>query len=580
MTYMLRKDSRKSEEHLINLIKRRNVDTPNFALLIGAGASATSGVKLAKEMIDEWRLQLYKQSRSKKTLEAWLADQDWYKDPEEYSILFETIYDQAAQRRNYIEDCIKDATPSWGYIYLANIFSQNYFNIVFTPNFDDLLNEACFLYSTCRPIVCAHDSTVNSIRVTLKRQKIVKLHGDFLYDNIKNTRSETETLEKNMRDKFAQFAREYGLVLIGYGGNDKSIMDTLEILLNTEGCFPHGIYWCLRKNSEKNRQLSRFLERPRVYEVEIESFDDFMAKLHDGLGLALPDAVQNPYKATTDRLNNFIGSKGEKTDNKIINRDIESLAKQVNKLKDILCQTTSPQEALVPFLFLGDSALNNGDATTAINYLKEAINQDSRESRAYLLLGKAYALESEFGEARKIIDQFQKSFPLTSNNASSIAEIYRFFDSEEALKYYDLRAKLSKNDTEKSYALTAKSNELLKLKRYAEGLSEEEESLRIGPKTPAAIMNKAIALKKLGHIPESEALLKEALQMTKDSFHNACAYAGLNDKENMIASLKKSLTERYVDTILWARSDPDFEDYREDPEFKKILTMKHKNTGN
>ena len=56
--------------------------------------------------------------------------------------------------------------------------------------FDDLIIEACYLYSErMRPIVAAHDSVIQGVRVTSSRPKIIKLHGDFLYDNIKNTMS-------------------------------------------------------------------------------------------------------------------------------------------------------------------------------------------------------------------------------------------------------------------------------------------------------------------------------------------------------------------------------------------------------
>lgn len=42
---MLETLNKRNKEHLINLIRRRSSETPNFAFLIGAGASASSGVK-------------------------------------------------------------------------------------------------------------------------------------------------------------------------------------------------------------------------------------------------------------------------------------------------------------------------------------------------------------------------------------------------------------------------------------------------------------------------------------------------------------------------------------------------------
>ena len=62
----------RSKEHIFRLIANRNGTTPNFALLIGSGASAKSGVKTSCEMIREWRKQLYSQSKVNEPFEEWL----------------------------------------------------------------------------------------------------------------------------------------------------------------------------------------------------------------------------------------------------------------------------------------------------------------------------------------------------------------------------------------------------------------------------------------------------------------------------------------------------------------------------
>jgi len=570
MTSMIGKGTPKTEEHLINQIKRRNHDTANFALFIGAGASANSGVKLAKEMIDEWRLQLYKQAHSKKSLEDWLSEQEWFSDQEEYSLLFEEVYDQAPQRRNYIEDCIKEASPSWGYIYLANILANNYFNVVFTPNFDDLLNEACFLYTNCRPIVCAHDSAVSSIRVTLKRQKIIKLHGDFLYDNIKNTRIETENLEKNMRDKFSQCAHEYGLVVIGYGGNDRSIMDNLEILLRTDGCFPHGVYWCLRKDGKVSRSLARFLERPRVYKVEIEGFDDFMAKLHDGLGLTLPDIVKNPYQATTDKLNKFTE---QRPANKIIQRDIVNLTNQVNMIKEKFSHAEPSQESLVPYRFLGISALNNGEIEKAIDNLENAIKQEPKDYFIQLILGYAYIIANQLEESRAIAQRLKTTSPPNYYALRYASALYRFFDVNESLHLRDLQLEIAKNDEQKVSSLVSKANDLIKLEKYGEALSLIEAASKINPKDPVVTLNKALCLKKIGRFKEVETQLREILLSMEDHYYKAGIYALINDKNNMIVSFKQAIMQNRAAAIVAGFVDPAFDEYKQDPEFKKLLSL-------
>ena len=98
------------QAHLVNIINSTKDHHPNFVLMLGAGASATSKVKLAKDMIIDWRDKCYDMYKNVgQSFEEYFNSCSWYKLPEEYSILFEKLYDQPSQRREYIESCIKDA---------------------------------------------------------------------------------------------------------------------------------------------------------------------------------------------------------------------------------------------------------------------------------------------------------------------------------------------------------------------------------------------------------------------------------------------------------------------------------------
>lgn len=43
--------------------------------------------------------------------------------------------------------------------------------------------------------------------------------------------SETSSLEINTKDKLIEFTKEYGMIFIGYSGNDKSIMNVMNSLI-------------------------------------------------------------------------------------------------------------------------------------------------------------------------------------------------------------------------------------------------------------------------------------------------------------------------------------------------------------
>lgn len=289
------------EADLFRFIQTRTDSTPNYTLLLGAGCSISSGIRPATVLCDLWRNEIIANiapSITEKDVETkrdWLKRHEgaWYDPQREYSTLFEKKYDLQRQRRMFVENEVKNATPSIGYAYLTSLIDQDYFNTAFTTNFDDLLNEAFFLYSRQRPITCAHDSSINSVTVTSKRPKVIKLHGDYLFDDIKTTDRETESLGQNMKDKFIEFAKDFGLIVVGYAGGDRSIIDTLSLLLKNEDYFKNGIYWCIRKGSDIPEDLRRLLWKDRVYFVEIQGFDELFAEMYAAFnsGECLPPAT-------------------------------------------------------------------------------------------------------------------------------------------------------------------------------------------------------------------------------------------------------------------------------------------------
>lgn len=571
--FLLEEHSRREKGHLVNLICKRINTTPNFALLIGAGASVSSGAKTSGQMITEWRHQLYEQTKSKEPFGKWLRTQDWFEDEEEYSILFERCYDQRSQRRIYIEGCVKGAKPFWGYVYLANIIAHSYFDVTFTPNFDDLLNEACFLYADCRPIVCAHDSAVADIRVTSTRPKIIKLHGDFLYDSIKNTIGETEILEKNMRDKFMQFGKEYGLVIVGYGGNDRSIMDILYTMLNSEGYFPNGLYWCLRKNSRVSKKLDRLMRLEKAYWIEIEDFDEFMAELHNGLGLVLPSSVSDPYKATTERLNRFILAK-ETSKHQIIKKDIKELEKQVKKFEKAISGKVPTEESdrFVPYLFLGISSLRNGNYHLAVAYFNKRLLQVPSDEVALMGLYDTYELLDDFKKAADVTEKAIKVGLDRSRWYNLKGRTHAYRKSKQAITIYKKALRYSKGK-QRGVMYVSLSNAYLIFGKWKEALSCAEKALTLAPSDYLGTINKSIALKKLGRETEAIELVKESLPKIKSKFHRACVFGFLGDKKMMLKLLKGAIRENPSYRV-YAKYDPDFADYQEDSDFRKLVYEK------
>lgn len=358
----------KPQKHLSNLIKQLHVEghAPKFVLFLGAGSSVTSGIPGAQELVAGWR-EAYSEIHGKDHESKGMSD--------EYSRLFEALYDKPYQRRECIERLVVKASPSWGHIYLVNLLKRGVFNTIFTTNFDDLVNEACNQFAPgLRPVVCAHDSSVKYVRITSSRPKIIKLHGDFLFDDIKNTVGELAALEENTKGKFEQFASEFGFIFLGYSGNDRSVMDVLSLLVRSPGCFPCGIYWCMRKGEVLSPSLEALVKYAHVTLIEVEGFDEFCAELHSELGLQLQDELRDPYKCLTARLNSLIQVASVKgsdepayVNHHVIKKHLRELAEHVTSVNQ--------RRDVVPRLLVAQIAFSNGNYQDAFRYSMDEIQE-------------------------------------------------------------------------------------------------------------------------------------------------------------------------------------------------------------
>lgn len=444
------KIKQKTEKDLFRFIKNRTDENPNYTLLLGAGCSISSGVRSGAQLCKEWREEILMDLAPNETIN--LNDQEkkeylknnlseWYDPQAEYSSLFEKKYDLQRQRRMFVETEIKNSSPSIGYSFLTNLVDQSFFNTIFTTNFDDLINEAFFSFANHRPIVCAHDSSINSITVTSKRPKIIKLHGDYLFDDIKATNRETESLDKNMKEKFIEFAKDYGLIVVGYAGYDRSIMETISSLLKNENYFRNGIYWCIRSDSEIPEELKRLLWNDRVFFVEIDGFDEFFANLFNFLNpdKYIPSSLENNNIGSNSSLASSLIKSIDKinTNNEILIKSKEELTKLTKKreLANLFINSDSEKIQKSQRRFDDDEVIlltklrNLLSDKNHIEFCKSAEKEfktnknDNIKSALAEMLFDCYTETNESIKSKTILDEMHKDEPWNPHWLLKLADI-------------------------------------------------------------------------------------------------------------------------------------------------------------
>ncbi|OIR24953.1 tetratricopeptide repeat protein [Bathymodiolus thermophilus thioautotrophic gill symbiont] len=243
-----------------------------YGFFLGAGASVASDIPAAKELSEKW-LEIIDESTSVDTSK-------WKKDPAKfYSEVFsQRFIANPTAGEDELRRYINKATPSIGYLFLAQILTETKNKFVLTTNFDTMTEDALFSLKNAKPLIIGHESLANYLSVNSSvRPTIVKLHHDCLLSP-KNTEEDTQKLPEDFKKNLNPILENTHLIVIGYGGNDTSIMDYLKNNTNRK-----PIYWCCRDKKTLSTEVKNMLT-DKDFIVEIKDFDRFMLMLNDKLG--------------------------------------------------------------------------------------------------------------------------------------------------------------------------------------------------------------------------------------------------------------------------------------------------------
>lgn len=212
------------------------------ACLLGAGVSVDAGVPTAWGIYEDGLRRLYELQTGNadpitaQQLNKWLkANGHEHLD---YSSLLDLIAPDAAIRREWIASYFKDTEPGSTHELLAEIAALGIIKVFITTNFDRLLERA-LLARGIEPVVVSDDGT---LAAAPKREHasvfIVKAHGDYLQETIRNTPSELSELDPKLTDELRRIVDHYGLLVIGWSGRDPALADIL-CARNSR----YGVWW-------------------------------------------------------------------------------------------------------------------------------------------------------------------------------------------------------------------------------------------------------------------------------------------------------------------------------------------------
>jgi NAD-dependent SIR2 family protein deacetylase len=209
--------------------------------LLGAGASRAAGIKTSWDMIWDFKRSIYRSQkgvresalpdntdvRARRLIQRYFDETGEYPppdDPSEYAAYFEAAYHAESDRRRYIEDAVSTARPTLGHRVLAALMDKNLCDIVWTTNFDRLVEDAAAAqFGTTGRLTDGDLNNPSTVVEAISESRwpvYGKLHGDFQSRSLKNTASELQSQDETLRRALVDACRTRGLAIVGYSGRD------------------------------------------------------------------------------------------------------------------------------------------------------------------------------------------------------------------------------------------------------------------------------------------------------------------------------------------------------------------------
>lgn len=267
---------------------------------LGSGASLLAGIPSGQNLVWQFKKEIYcsennvsrelfkdlQSERNRTKLQDYFDSLDGFPkrgSKEEYSFYFEKCYDNTSARNAYIQKLVANVEPIRGHLCLANLFINNQVKNIWTTNFDELIEAGIKTLSPQYSFNVVSSIQKESISQIANNnfQNVIKLHGDYRYDSLQNTEQELQNLESQLSDLFCKNLMNKGLIVIGYAGNDDSVMKVLEDNIDNKDFLSKGIYWCKPQNTILSEQANAFMEKACKNNelscvIDIDGFDEFL----------------------------------------------------------------------------------------------------------------------------------------------------------------------------------------------------------------------------------------------------------------------------------------------------------------
>jgi len=500
-----------TQDQLIRVLQasKESSSSLRYGFILGAGASVNSKIPSGSALAKKWYAEI-KEDLSNELLNKWEGNiPNFNKDnlAESYTKIFAKRFEVDYQAGyEELQRYMDKAEPSIGYSFLAQVLDKTPNKFIITTNFDTMVEDALFGLKKSKPLVLGHELLSKYINPTSpSRPTIIKIHRDFLLDPY-NDDEHIQKLDKQWEESLEPVLHENAMIIIGYGGNDDSLMNYLKDIEKRK-----PIYWCYRGDKNKLSDKIKDVLTEKDFIVQIKGFDKLMLTINDKLGfdniIDTEDISNSPIvKNALEYANKYEKQLEDLTKEGLDEEEQTAIKKLLPSWWDYELQVQDEKDARKKeSIYLEGLKAHPKSHELMANYanLLEKINKDDEAETYYL----------------KALDLYPNHAIINCNYANVLYKLHR---NEEAESYYLKALVIDHNNAinNVNYA-----NLLKALNRDDEAEAYYLKALELNPNHPNINGNYAILLQKLNRDDEAETYYLKALDLDFNDANSNGNYA-------------------------------------------------------
>ncbi len=336
-------------DNIAELMRQAKDNGNPYVLLTGAGCSKSAGVPLADQLVTEMNSQFDVQLSN-------LTEEN----RSNYNKCMNALTHQ--ERRQLLQNHIKDANINWAHIGLASLMDSRYVQRVLTFNFDNILMRACGLIGLYPAIYDFTNADVN-LQNLIVDPAIIYLHGQSYGFRQLNDENETKNHANNMTNFIAQTLNTSPVIVAGYSGYNDGFFEQID----KHYCGEQRLFWIGYKEGIPEH-LKEFFRKYKNHAHYIggQDADDFFVSLMQNLD-CLPDFFTNHAQHTIRVLDEVIDFPMPNTDDRI------------NIMSDLRQQMVKLGEQILSLTAILNNLMMEGKNDEVIKFIETEFGQISDE---------------------------------------------------------------------------------------------------------------------------------------------------------------------------------------------------------